>query len=88
MADRSLLEFSEYVARDQDSELQVLVYSYHWESQEGALITRWDNTPHFLDLPGFPHHFHDGRTNKAIPGQPMGIVAILNHIRGVLGTHS
>jgi hypothetical protein len=86
VADGSLLEFSEYVARDPNDELQVLVYSYHWESQEGVLITRWDNTPHFPRLNGFPNHIHDGHTNNVLPGQPMDICAVLDHIRGILGT--
>jgi len=87
-ADGSLLEFSWYVARDLTGELRVLVYSYHWESREGALITRWDNTPHFPGLLGFPHHIHHGDTYDALPGQAMDIFAVLDHIQGVLGISS
>jgi hypothetical protein len=32
------------------------------------LIARWDNTPHFPDLPGFPDHIHDGATGEVTAG--------------------
>lgn len=66
--DGSLLEFSEYAERTPDGQMQVAVYSYHWENAEGRLICRWDNTPHFPNLPDFPHHVHDGRTGAILPG--------------------
>ncbi|MFQ5793204.1 MAG: DUF6516 family protein [Acidobacteriota bacterium] len=37
-------------------------YSYQLFSTEPVL--RWDNAPHFPDLPGFPHHFHDDKGNR------------------------
>ncbi|SDE08432.1 hypothetical protein SAMN04487996_103300 [Dyadobacter soli] len=33
-------------------------YSFHWQSRSGELILRWDNAPHFQNLPNFPHHKH------------------------------
>jgi hypothetical protein len=39
--------------------IAVNTYSYHWADANHALIARWDNTPHFPDLPGFPDHIHD-----------------------------
>jgi hypothetical protein len=33
-------------------------YSYHWQSQNGELIIRWDNSPHYPDLFNAPHHKH------------------------------
>ena len=33
-------------------------YSYHWQSKDGNLITRWDNAPHWPDILTFPHHKH------------------------------
>jgi hypothetical protein len=32
-------------------------YSFQLYSDHPLL--RWDNTPHYPDLPNFPHHFHD-----------------------------
>ena len=67
LASGDRLEFSEYVERTQQGNLQVSVYSYHWEDTAGKLIRRWDNTPHFPDLPGFPHHVHIGCTDDIVP---------------------
>ena len=33
-------------------------YSYHWQTKAGELIMRWDNSPHWKDIPTFPHHKH------------------------------
>ncbi|MCB9115813.1 MAG: DUF6516 family protein [Caldilinea sp.] len=84
LVDRSMLEFSEYVTRTADGQIDVVVYSYHWESAAQQLICRWDNVPHFPGLPGFPHHFHDGRTQQVAPGQPMTIFSVLDKIREIL----
>ena len=57
-----------------------LEYSYHWASQEDHLIRRWDNTPHYPDLPGFPHHIHDGADNSVAPGRALNILDVLAEI--------
>ena len=33
-------------------------YRYHYQNAKNQLIFRYDNTPHFPDLPSFPHHKH------------------------------
>jgi hypothetical protein len=33
-------------------------YSYHWQTTDGELISRWDNSPHHRDISSFPHHRH------------------------------
>jgi hypothetical protein len=82
LADGSQLEFSEYVQRSPDGEIAVITYSYHWADADNQLIRRWDNTPHFPDLPGFPDHIHDGATGAVTPEQPMSIFAVLHAIAG------
>src|SRR5919106_2436057 len=82
LADGSQLEFSEYMQRSPTGEIAVITYSYHWADADNHLIKRWDNTPHFPDLPGFPDHIHDGATGEVTPGQPMSIVAVLDAIAG------
>ena len=81
-ADGSHLEFSEYMQRSPAGDIAVITCSYHWADADHQLITHWDNTPHFPDLPGFPDHIHDGATGEVTPGQPMSIVAVLNAIAG------
>ena len=76
----SQLEFSEYIQRSPGGEIVVTTYSYHWTDANNHLIKRWDNTPHYPDLPGFPDHIHDGATGEVTSGQPMSIFAVLNAI--------
>ena len=80
LVNRSVLEFSEYVEHLQKDELAVVTYSYHWTDAQGRLIRRWDNTPHFPELAGFPHHIHEGPENIVISGQPMDIFVVLDSI--------
>jgi len=32
---------------------------YSFQLYRDRPLLRWDNTPHYPDLPNFPHHFHD-----------------------------
>ena len=82
LADGSQLEFSEYMQRSSAGEIVVITYSYHWTDTNNRLITRWDNTPHFPELPGFPDHKHDGATGEVTTGQPMSIFTVLDAIAG------
>ena len=85
LVDGSQLEFSEYVQRSAASEIAVITYSYHWADDGNRLITRWDNTPYFPDLPAFPHHIHNGATGAVTSGQPMSIFVVLDAIAGRIG---
>jgi Family of unknown function (DUF6516) len=78
----SQLEFSEYMRRSSEGEIAAITYSYHWANADNELIKRWDNAPHFPDLPGFPDHIHDGATGEVTSGQPMRIFAVLDEIAG------
>lgn len=85
LVDGSHLEFSEYMQRAHASgEIEVITYSYHWADEDKTLIKRWDNAPHFPDMPGFPHHIHDGVAGTVNPSQPMNIFAVLDGISDVL----
>jgi aromatic ring-opening dioxygenase catalytic subunit (LigB family) len=68
--------------RSSAGEIAVITYSYHWANADNQLIKRWDNAPHFPDLPGFPDHIHDGATGEVTSGQPMSISAVLDEIAG------
>jgi hypothetical protein len=35
-----------------------LDYRYHFQDENNQVIFRYDSTPHFPDLPTFPHHKH------------------------------
>jgi hypothetical protein len=64
----------------------IVTYSYHWADPQGNLIRRWDNTPHFPGLPGFPHHIHDGATNTVYPGVPVNIFAVFSQVKQQFGS--
>ncbi len=52
-----LLEINEAMVVD-GNVLKHLDYRYHCQDAENRLVFRYDSTPHFLDLPTFPHHKH------------------------------
>ena len=85
LADDSWLEFSEYARQMPDGQVGVVTYSYHWADAAGQLIRRWDNTPHFPDLPGAPHHVHDGARSTVAPGHPISLFDVLDEIAAVIG---
>ncbi len=41
-----------------DRQISFLDYRYHFQDNQNNLIFRYDSTPHFPDLPTFPHHKH------------------------------
>ena len=65
-------------------------YSYHWTDAHGDFICRWDNAPHYPNLPGFPHHLHQvvwmksgdgiGWHEQASPSEPMSIFRVLDDL--------
>lgn len=56
--DNSRLHFRELFFR-QDEPLKKS-YVYHYQTAAGGLVFRYDNSPHYPDLPGAPHHKHVG----------------------------
>ncbi|MCA9964351.1 MAG: hypothetical protein KC423_08910 [Anaerolineales bacterium] len=84
LLDNGFLEFSEYVQRTTDGQINVVTYSYHWADAAGNLVCRWDNVPHFPNLPNFPHHIHNGQTGEVSAGQAVDIFKILDEIANAL----
>ena len=52
-----LLEINEAIVVT-DNQLQFLDYRYHFQNGNNQLVFRYDSTPHFPNLPNFPHHKH------------------------------
>lgn len=59
-ADGSLLEFEEEVRPTGKRQLSKGHYSYHYQSENGATIFRYDNAAHHREVKSFPHHKHVG----------------------------
>ncbi len=51
------LEFDEAVLL-RGTDIIKLRYAYHYQSEAGDLIFRYDNAPHYPNLPTHPHHKH------------------------------
>jgi len=60
LIDGSVLYFIEFV-KIQDNTANRLKYKYHWQSENGDLIARWDNVPHHREIDTFPYHMHDDK---------------------------
>jgi hypothetical protein len=52
-----LLEINEAMVVSNDK-LTFLDYRYHCQDSQNRLLFRYDSTPHFPDLPSYPHHKH------------------------------
>mgnify|MGYP005848658475 CR=1 FL=1 len=50
-------EFFEYASTERKT-IKIYRYSYHWQDALGRLKSRWDNAPHYPQLPHAPHHRH------------------------------
>lgn len=60
-------------------------YRYQWMNDTRTqLIRRWDNTPHFPNLSGFPHHCHVGDEAIVEPSHLMDVETLLDTIAGLL----
>ena len=80
--DGSLLHLREFVDVEYGSERYM--YAYHYQRPDGALVFRYDNTPHFPHLPTFPHHKHEGSESHVMAASPGDLEAILAEIRGLM----
>lgn len=57
--DGSLLDFGEVIIL-QNQQIVKLRYAYHYQNPSGEVIFRYDNAPHYPNLPTHPHHKHVG----------------------------
>lgn len=80
ISDDSRLEVMEYVRIKGENESVIDRYSYHWMDITNSIIARWDNAEHYPNLPGFPHHFHDGDEKKILPSEPMSLFKVFDII--------
>jgi hypothetical protein len=61
-----------------------VMYVYHYQSESGGLVFRYDNTPHYLDLPSSPPHKHTVDGAQTIFGEPPDIEAIFAEIAALI----
>jgi len=78
LKDGSLLKVKDYLFVDGTRK-----YAYHWQSDDGRLLRRWDNAPHWPDLPGAPHHCHSSN-NVIEPSSNRDLMSILGAIEYIM----
>jgi hypothetical protein len=57
-------------------------YNYHYQRADSTLVFRYDNAPHYPDLPGFPEHKHEGDDVFSAPAPDLS--EVLREIDGYL----
>ena len=65
---------------EEQGQLSVTKYRFHWQTETGKLIKRWDNAPHHPEIATFPDHLHDGRENNVISFKRISGLDILTGI--------
>ena len=75
--DRSVLHLREFVYPQHNPERYM--YAYHYQGPDGALIFRYDSTPHLPEIQNAPHHKHV--TGHSVePPQAPGLDSVLGEI--------
>ena len=79
--DNSLLHFRElFVKQDQPIKK---AYTYHYQREDGTLVFRYDNAPHFPELPTAPNHKHLGET-EVIAADAPDLRSVLKEIEAII----
>ena len=53
-------------------------YAYHCQRNDGELIARWDNKPHWNNMSTYPHHKHEN--DRVFPSHRVTIADVLEQI--------
>ncbi len=62
------------------------MYAYHYQRPDGALVFRYDNSPHFPALPTFPHHKHEASRANVMAASAPDLQTVLGEIRSLMAT--
>jgi hypothetical protein len=81
--DNSRLHFRELFI--QQGEPLKKSYVYHYQKADGTLVFRYDNSPHYPDLPTVPHHKHIGDA-EVVSSSPPDLQEVLNEIAALIET--
>ena len=79
--DNSLLHFRElWIGQGRR---QKKTYTYHYQRADGTLVFRYDNAPHYPDLPSAPHHKHIGE-NDILAAEMPDLFQVLKEIENII----
>ena len=87
LRDGGIAEFFVYVT-ETEGHLRFLKYSFHWQDVQARLIRRWDNAPHYPDLPNAPHHVHASDGVVSGVDDPPDIFDVIKEIEDALSLPS
>ena len=76
LKDGSTIEITERLL-EEGKKLDTTKYRYHWQTQSGKLIKRWDNAPHHPEVDTFPNHLHIGTDGHVLRFSKIGALDIL-----------
>lgn len=76
LKNNSLLELFEFFSIESE-QINVVKYSYHWQTDNGKLVKRWDNAAHHPEISTYPHHLHDGSEDCVLDYDHLDIQQIL-----------
>lgn len=77
--DRSTLHVRETVIAG-----AVRKYAYHWQTDDGHLLVRWDNAPDW-EVETFPHHKHVGDRQNVVVSYERILEQVLAFIAAEIG---
>jgi len=77
----SLLDFGEVIIL-RNKRIVKLRYAYHYQNTSGEVIFRYDNAPHYPNLPTHPHHKHMGSAVE--PTQAPDLSDVLREIEQLI----
>lgn len=83
--DDSLLYFREELVERNVTTVRT-DYVYHYQSASGALLFRYDRSPHYPEINTFPHHKHVtvGGNELVEPARSPTLSEVLREIEGLL----
>jgi hypothetical protein len=58
-------------------------YTYHYQRENGTMVFRYDNAPHFPHLPTAPNHKHIGETDVVAADVP-DLESVLKEIEALI----
>ena len=80
--DNSLLHFRELWILQEGQHFKK-VYTYHYQRADETIVFRYDNAPHYPNLPTAPHHKHVGES-EVIAAEMPDLFTVLKEIEDVI----
>ena len=80
--DGSILVISEELEIIDQRQFHRQAYSYHYQKENGTLVFRYDNSPHYPKLASFPDHKH--AENIVVEASAPDLIEVLKEIDSLI----